>query len=85
MMGNVWEWMESPYGLSYGTGSPRGLRGGSFRNSDINLPSSGRYDDVFPYEDIFNIGFRVASEIPEPSSLALLGGLLVIRRRRGWN
>ena len=29
MMGNNWEWMESPYSdPSYGAGSSRGLRGG---------------------------------------------------------
>jgi len=84
MMGNVWEWMESPYSdTSYGTGSIRGLRGGSFDNYVSSLASSlrGYYD---PGIELYAFGFRVASEVPEPCSLALLslGGLALIKRRR---
>jgi formylglycine-generating enzyme required for sulfatase activity len=63
MMGNVWEWMESPWSdTSYGTGSYRGLRGGSYNNNDNNLASSNRNNNN-PNNDN-NIGFRVASEAP---------------------
>ena len=85
MMGNVWEWMESPYTANdYGTGSNRGLRGGSCDSSDIgNLASSAQGYGI-PDVESGGIGFRVASEVPEPATLSLLalGGLAVIRRRR---
>ena len=77
--------MESPYSdPSYGTGSNRGLRGGSYIDlDDYSLASSNRdaFDPSFEYV-IF--GFRVASEVPEPSTLGLLslGGLMLLKRRR---
>ena len=41
MMGNVWEWMESPHtDPDYGTTSDRGLRGGMYGSYDDNLASS---------------------------------------------
>lgn len=61
--GNVFEWNEMP-----GTGSVRGLRGGSF--SDGELAASNRHGNVPSYESA-NIGFRVAS-VPEPSSIPVL-------------
>jgi formylglycine-generating enzyme required for sulfatase activity len=84
MMGNVWEWMESPYSdTGYGTGSNRGLRGGSYIANATTLASSYRYIGN-PYSESTNIGFRVASEVPEPASLGLitLGGLALLKRRR---
>lgn len=83
MMGNVWEWMESPYSdPSYGTGSDRGLRGGSYGLVD-SLASSSRVSGS-PSFEIYDIGFRVASEVPEPCTLGLLslGGLMLMKRRR---
>ena len=86
MMGNVWEWMESPYDAGdYGTGSNRGLRGGScFSLNGGNLASSDRNDYGPPGSERDSLGFRVASEVPEPASLGLLaiGGLALIKRRR---
>ena len=84
MMGNVWEWMESPWtNGDYGDGSNRGLRGGSYYSDDYNLASSSR-NLGNPYHEDDDIGFRVASEVPEPCSLALLslGGLALIKKRR---
>jgi len=86
MMGNVWEWMESPYSdPNYGTVSARGLRGGSFNSGGTGnyLASSDRYYNS-PDNEISAFGFRVASEVPEPSSVVLLslGGLALIKRRR---
>ena len=87
MMGNVWEWMESPYSdTSYGAGANRGLRGGSYDfygDSVDALASSNRYIAT-PVGEVNIGGFRVASDVPEPASLVLLsmGGLAMISRRR---
>ena len=88
MMGNLWEWVENPYSdTNYGTGSERGLRGGSFTDADDStLHASTRYFYP-PSSEYTDVGFRVAS-IPEPGSITLLVcgavGLLVYgwRRRR---
>ncbi len=81
MMGNVWEWMESPYSdENYGVGSSRGLRGGSFGYFDYNLASSGRDGTDPTYENLI-LGFRVAS-VPEPSSLLIISAAGLFLRRR---
>ncbi|MBM4102912.1 MAG: formylglycine-generating enzyme family protein [Planctomycetes bacterium] len=82
MMGNVWEWMESPYYAGdYTSGSYRGVRGGSCYDGDYDLRSSYRDYDI-PRDEYGILGFRVAS-IPEPASLLLLGlGGLLIRKRK---
>ena len=76
--GNVWEWNEA---VLYG--SYRGLRGGSFGYNDSYLHAASRgYDNPsFEFDDF---GFRV-SEVPEPTSLAILafGGIGMLVRRRG--
>jgi formylglycine-generating enzyme required for sulfatase activity len=82
MMGNVSEWMESPYySGSYLFDSYRGLRGGTVHDGfDLYLRSSSRLN-FWPLTETNDAGFRVAS-IPEPTTLLLLGvGGLVIRRR----
>ena len=83
MMGNVWEWMESPYySGEYQSGSYRGTRGSSCILIVVSyLSSSSRYPSG-PYGEGSESGFRVAS-VPEPCSLVLLGlGGLVLRYRR---
>jgi formylglycine-generating enzyme required for sulfatase activity len=83
MMGNVWEWMESPFSDSgYGIFSGRAVRGGSLHDDGELLTSTTRTSDT-PLNELYNLGFRVASGVPEPASFALLsmGGLVLIRRR----
>ena len=68
MMGNIWEWMESPYDSGdYLSGSNRGIRGGSCLNYDSVLLSSSRRHTFPTFFDGFTLGFRVAS-IPEPQT-----------------
>jgi sulfatase modifying factor 1 len=69
MGGNVWQWNEALISGAY-----RGLRGGELFQSSTELQSSFRYLDG-PTFELFFVGFRVASVIPEPSSaiLASLG------------
>jgi len=90
MMGNIWEWMETPYSdTGYSVSSPRGWRGGYWGYVSGALHASFRYSDPThnnPANENPNVGFRVAS-IPEPGSIALLicgalAGLIWWRRRR---
>ena len=77
--GNVWEWNEAVIG------SHRGVRGGSFGSLGDSLLASGRYDDGDSAAgEYLTLGFRV-SEVPEPTSLAILafGGIGTLVRRRG--
>ena len=84
MMGNVYELMESPYfSDDYGARSDRGIRGGSYNLDDYFL-ASDRRDPHSPGGEYHFFGFRVAAEVPEPSTLGLLslGALMLLRRRR---
>jgi len=87
MMGNNWEWMESPWDdPAFGAGSSRGLRGGDFANYSSNLQSSYR-EFGHPTDERSDVGFRVASRVPEPGSITMLlcvaaAGLLWWRRRK---
>jgi sulfatase modifying factor 1 len=77
--GNVWEWNEALI-----EGSGRALRGGTVNYFSEGLLSSTRLDSFFPDNEVFSVGFRVAS-IPEPSSMLLAGlgvlGLALFARR----
>ncbi|RKY07659.1 MAG: hypothetical protein DRP66_06215 [Planctomycetota bacterium] len=86
MMGNVWEWMESPHNSSYFPSANRRRRGGSYYpyvpNDALSLSSS--YSSYYgsPDDETFLAGFRVAS-VPEPATLLLFGlGGLMLRRKR---
>ena len=77
MMGNVWEWSET-----FISASNCVIRGSTFNNTAADtLRSSYRlYFD--PAREEEGVGFRIASTIPEPATLLLLGmGGLLIRRR----
>jgi formylglycine-generating enzyme required for sulfatase activity len=82
MMGNVREWMESPYNPGGYSDRYCGIRGGSFGFDDhiLSLSHRGGYDPIIEY---YSNGFRIAS-IPEPTTLSLLslGAFLVAKRRK---
>ena len=83
MMGNVYEWMESPYTSGdYGASSTRGWRGGDWPGVYNSLVASDRFG-TGPTVEGGNIGFRVAS-VPEPGSLAMLLGLALTALLYGW-
>ncbi len=84
MMGNGWEWMESPYYANdYGSSSFRAVRGGSYSDDVDYLASVSRAYD-YPNNEGFSVGLRVASNVPEPATVSLLalGGVAVLKRRQ---
>ena len=74
MMGNVWEWLESPFSPGdYAMDSNRCIRGSSFGGYNHDSFLKSFYDSVnTPDGEFGGMGFRVAS-VPEPCSLMLLG------------
>ncbi len=71
MMGNVFEWIESPYSdPDYAIGASVVLRGGSWYTYFDDLSAFGR-DNYLPSNEDYGVGFRVAS-VPEPGSITLL-------------
>lgn len=78
MMGNNWEWVESPIGSRH-----RAKRGGVWRNSEAVGPHFRIFSAAA--EESFSTGFRVAS-VPEPGSINLLicGLVGVLMRFRCW-
>jgi len=84
MMGNIGEWMESPfYSGEHLSGSLRTFLGGSYDGSYITLRSSFRNGNLGPSAELNSVGFRVAS-VPEPCSIVLLsiGALSLLRKRK---
>jgi len=76
--GNLWEWNETI------VGSNRGYRGGHYDATWIDLRSANGYDSLATWESPA-WGIRIASLVPEPVTLAVLGVgslTLLIRRRR---
>ncbi len=86
--GNVWEWSESAYdGVNDSTSETRAVRGGLWSGTEGTLRPSYRNARLGTFLGGFNdIGFRVASVIPEPTTFTLLGlgslALVMTRRRR---
>lgn len=86
MGGNVWEWNEAIFFVG-SEGLYRGLRGGSWLGVSDDLEANTQlHDGLFANDDDFMFGFRV-TQVPGPSSVALLGlGALAsfrgARRRR---
>jgi formylglycine-generating enzyme required for sulfatase activity len=77
MMGNNWEWMESPYSSGdYAAGSSRGQRGGGWDDLSDSFVASFRYWEYPAGETLSIMGFRVAS-VPEPGSLAMTAMIAV--------
>jgi formylglycine-generating enzyme len=74
--GNVLEWNERLNGFS------RGLRGGAFNGGSVSLLASFRTSQIPTFED-GSTGFRVVG-IPEPSSLAMLGGIALTSLLYYW-
>ena len=74
MMGNLYEWMESPWiSGNYVADSAHGLRGGNFSNASYVLDAS--YRVIIPTYESPGLGFRVASVASEPSTHVLSVGV----------
>lgn len=84
--GNVQEWAETEADLTNDNTSEYSFRlapGGDFRNSRELLMSSAGWT-IFATDQYSNVGFRVASKIPEPRSyllVAMAAAVLTTRRR----
>jgi len=79
--GNVWEWNEE---IAIVGAANRGLRGGSWFDDAGTLAASNLFS-ANPELEISNIGFRVASLVPEPDAnllaAAALAALVALRKR----
>ena len=87
--GNVWEWEETAVDLvNDDPQENRGFRGsawlGAGSGNPTSLSSSFRHFIQLPSNSVGDIGFRVASIVPEPTTfyLAILAGSAFLTRRR---
>jgi hypothetical protein len=86
--GNVYEWEETDFDLVNGptvSTAGRGIRGGVWLGSSGFLSSLVTLDSTYsPSIEFGDVGFRVATNVPEPSTLLLLcfGSLAGLWRRR---
>lgn len=77
MMGNVWEYIESPYNSGdFGPASLRVIRGGSCNDDYADTLISSYRTDHYPNDEFDLNGFRIASvvdvqAVPVPGSLVL--------------
>jgi len=82
--GNVWEWQESAFdGVNDSPSENRAYRDGSWVHAEVGLRSTARLGIVSG--EYLDVGFRVASVVPEPATAGLLGlgtVLIAVRRRR---
>lgn len=83
MMGNNWEWTESPWNDPlYRANSSRGTRGGTWYSVSSRLHAF-EHESLDPRIESPGFGFRVAS-VPEPSTLILLGMGVVALLAYAW-
>jgi formylglycine-generating enzyme required for sulfatase activity len=78
--GNVFEWDD------FVSGDSRAIVGGSWTATMEAMQAVNYYNVSDPSSEFGNVGFRIAA-VPEPSSLALLGGFILVsgcflRRKR---
>ena len=72
MMGNAWEWLENPLSdLEYSVTAQRTLRGNSYAYVETFNSSSSRWYN-YPSFERSDTGFRIASQVPEPTTMLLL-------------
>ena len=85
MMGNLYEWLETPWESLYGSDFARGIRGGAYNLNNDSITSTNR-SFRFSTNEMPDIGIRVV-EIPEPCIVSLLtmGGIAIRRRRKRCN
>ena len=85
--GNVWEWEETAFDrINDQANEQRRIPGGSWGDIHTVMHASNTLIGIGPLFDANFVGFRVASVIPEPGSLTLLGigfvALISVRRKR---
>jgi sulfatase modifying factor 1 len=87
--GNVWEWNDAIKNLRMDDDYRRGVRGGGWYGASNDFYMNTSYPSEWyaqpPSIEHESQGFRLASVIPEPTSMALTmfaGGLMLIRRKR---
>ena len=74
----VFQWNETLISVS-----SRGVRGGSWGGISSYLAVSSRYSDL-PSDGLNTVGFRVATVVPEPSTLALAAFGFTALAAWGW-